>query len=175
MKVCTRCKAEKDTSHFGKDRNRPDGHFPQCRECVNAARRVANAPASWISANRERAKRYSSENRAAENARLRLQGYRRRAQMRDVATETISSADIASLVALFGGVCAYCPAPWEHLDHYIPLARGGSHTIANLVPACAACNLSKGAKLPITEWTGRPSCASASARPVTRGSVDLAA
>ncbi len=37
----------------------------------------------------------------------------------------------------------------------IPLARGGTHDIDNLVPACASCNSSKGAKLPAIEWKGR--------------------
>jgi 5-methylcytosine-specific restriction endonuclease McrA len=35
----------------------------------------------------------------------------------------------------------------EHIDHVIPLSRGGSHSIGNLLGACSACNLSKGAKL----------------------------
>jgi 5-methylcytosine-specific restriction endonuclease McrA len=35
-----------------------------------------------------------------------------------------------------------------HLDHVVPLSKGGSHTAYNLVAACSACNLSKGAKMP---------------------------
>lgn len=31
-------------------------------------------------------------------------------------------------------------------DHVIPLARGGSHDITNLVPACLPCNSSRGGK-----------------------------
>src|SRR3546814_15107522 len=34
-----------------------------------------------------------------------------------------------------------------HVDHRIPLARGGSNGPENLVIACPACNLSKGAKM----------------------------
>jgi len=37
-----------------------------------------------------------------------------------------------------------------HLDHYIPLARGGTHTIGNLVWSCKHCNLSKNATMPTT-------------------------
>jgi len=35
-----------------------------------------------------------------------------------------------------------------HLDHVVPIAKGGSHAAYNLVSACSVCNLSKGAKMP---------------------------
>ncbi|QPB09571.1 hypothetical protein CPT_Sycamore_031 [Streptomyces phage Sycamore] len=47
--------------------------------------------------------------------------------------------------------CAYCNAPAEHLDHVVPLSRGGADKESNMVPACAPCNLSKGAKT-LEEW-----------------------
>jgi len=40
-----------------------------------------------------------------------------------------------------------------HVDHVIPLSRGGSNGPENLVIACPSCNLSKGRKLP-HEWNG---------------------
>ena len=49
------------------------------------------------------------------------------------------------------GPCVYCAAPAPHVDHVRPLSRGGWEHASNLVPACAACNFSKGAKL-LTEW-----------------------
>ena len=33
-----------------------------------------------------------------------------------------------------------------HLDHKIPLSRGGAHSMVNVQTACAACNLSKHSK-----------------------------
>jgi 5-methylcytosine-specific restriction endonuclease McrA len=38
-----------------------------------------------------------------------------------------------------------------HLDHVHPLSRGGADAEHNIVPACARCNLSKGAKT-LAEW-----------------------
>ena len=38
-----------------------------------------------------------------------------------------------------------------HLDHIVPLSRGGRHSIGNLQPLCQYCNLSKNNKLQI-EW-----------------------
>ncbi len=46
--------------------------------------------------------------------------------------------------------CHYCgkdaPKGKRHVDHLIPLSRGGAHVLGNLVAACAACNLSKHTK-----------------------------
>lgn len=44
--------------------------------------------------------------------------------------------------------CVYCGAPAEHMDHVIPKAQGGSDDPTNLVPACASCNIKKGARTP---------------------------
>ena len=35
-----------------------------------------------------------------------------------------------------------------HLDHVIPLSRGGSHSKTNLKPSCPSCNLRKNASMP---------------------------
>ena len=32
------------------------------------------------------------------------------------------------------------------IEHVVPISKGGAHDIDNIVPACAACNSSKGAK-----------------------------
>lgn len=48
-------------------------------------------------------------------------------------------------------VCYWCGvscADSYHVDHYIPLSKGGAHTVKNLVIACPQCNLSKSAKDP---------------------------
>lgn len=47
--------------------------------------------------------------------------------------------------------CFYCREVFEikrlHVDHFIPLAKGGPHVPDNLRKSCAGCNLAKGAKL----------------------------
>lgn len=54
-------------------------------------------------------------------------------------------------IQYYGGHCAYCRGPFEHIDHCIPLSKGGSAWPANLVPSCASCNLSKKDKN-VWEW-----------------------
>lgn len=47
------------------------------------------------------------------------------------------------------GMCQICFEPVEiydmHLDHVVPLVKGGMHSYANTQTACAPCNLKKGA------------------------------
>ncbi|MDY7525471.1 HNH endonuclease [Sphingomonas sp. 10B4] len=44
--------------------------------------------------------------------------------------------------------CGKACAKSFHVDHYVPLARGGEHELHNLVIACPPCNLKKNAKDP---------------------------
>lgn len=92
----------------------------------------------------ERAKKWAKENALLHN----ITNHLRRQQQRigDVAVE-----QVVALLAEYDSRCAYCGDHWKHIDHVVPLARGGQHTITNLVPACARCNLSKGAKS-VKEW-----------------------
>lgn len=51
--------------------------------------------------------------------------------------------------------CFYCTnfvaGKDVHVDHFIPLSRGGKHSVENLRASCAGCNLTKHNKLP-SEW-----------------------
>jgi len=63
----------------------------------------------------------------------------------------ISSADLAEWTAAQKKVCYWCGtkcAKLFHIDHYVPLSKGGAHEAHNLVIACAPCNLKKNAKDP---------------------------
>jgi 5-methylcytosine-specific restriction endonuclease McrA len=61
----------------------------------------------------------------------------------------------AALVGQWGG-CAYCGDTGAALqrDCVLPVARGGRYTVANVVPACGACNMSKSGH-EVTAWMRR--------------------
>jgi len=51
--------------------------------------------------------------------------------------------------------CAYCVTrSGTTVDHVVPLSRGGTNFVGNLVPACRPCNSSKGLLL-VMEWRAR--------------------
>jgi 5-methylcytosine-specific restriction endonuclease McrA len=51
------------------------------------------------------------------------------------------------------GVCGICGGDVDpmdyHVDHIIPLARGGEHTYANVQTTHPSCNVAKGARLDV--------------------------
>lgn len=56
----------------------------------------------------------------------------------------LTDAQWTALTVAWGG-CAYCGAADAALqrDCVLPISRGGRYTLANVVPACRACNASK--------------------------------
>lgn len=71
-----------------------------------------------------------------------------------VAEGSHTEAEWQALLASYGGCCAYCGDPATQKDHVHPVAKGGSDDIGNIAPACAPCNMSKGAST-LDEWKGR--------------------
>lgn len=72
----------------------------------------------------------------------------RKARLRDAFVEVV---DPAVVWKRDGGICHICqlpadPADW-HLEHVIPLARGGEHSYANTAVSHPACNMRKGVKV----------------------------
>jgi hypothetical protein len=62
------------------------------------------------------------------------------------------------IVNRFGGRCAYCGVKPEiiHMDHVVPLSKGGRHAAPNCLPACPKCNLTKHAMfLSVWRYRGR--------------------
>jgi 5-methylcytosine-specific restriction endonuclease McrA len=104
-----------------------------------AAYRVAHREAES-----EYAKRYLQEH-LAEHA-----DYQRKRYARKLGV-VVEHVDRRILFERDEGVCGICRKPVDrddfHVDHVIPLARGGEHSYANTQIAHPPCNLAKGAKV----------------------------
>lgn len=76
---------------------------------------------------------------------------RRRARLAD--GPGVSTRDWCRMLARFRWCCAYCGERRADLqmEHVVPLARGGRHSIGNVLPACPPCNRSKWSRL-LVEW-----------------------
>lgn len=93
---------------------------------------------------------YQTEN-GKEHSRLRV---RNRYARRKGAQGNYTYADIQRIFKAQKSKCYYCHDVLEqyHIDHIVPIIRGGSNEPSNLVLTCPSCNLSKGTKL-LHEWT----------------------
>jgi 5-methylcytosine-specific restriction endonuclease McrA len=151
-KICSNCKESKARSEFRRNKGTSDGLHNQCKECRKA----------YSASNSERLKKYkqdyyakvgrkgirtavsrwSAANRDVRN----IISRRRRALLREVETDNHTVEDLNAHIVSLGGVCYYCGTEWTQIDHVVPLARGGSDTLFNIVPACAECNQKKGSK-----------------------------
>lgn len=86
----------------------------------------------------------------------RASAHRRRTRQA-AACGTHSCDDIAALLHGQKGRCWWCGIKVNdhyHVDHRLPISKGGSNDKSNLVISCAPCNRRKGAKMP-WEFMGR--------------------
>lgn len=105
----------------------------------------------WAQRNPDKRKLYAQNWRAKNKELVVDASHRRRAKIRQVTTAKVTKADMQ---AIMRKPCIYCGAKAQQVDHVIPLARGGSHSIGNLAPSCAPCNQSKKA-LFVIEWKAK--------------------
>lgn len=66
----------------------------------------------------------------------------------------ISKQKLIAVMQKSGSVCSACGFGDDlHVDHILPLSRGGTNDLDNLQMLCSRCNLSKGTKT-MDEWEG---------------------
>jgi len=110
-----------------------------------------NKNRAWKANNRERANELSRErnrrNYSTEANRVRM--LKRRAMRMGNGCTDVSAADLREIKQQ---PCLACGTRESiTIEHLVPLARGGRHSIGNLAPLCKSCNSSKGSMLWI-EW-----------------------
>jgi 5-methylcytosine-specific restriction endonuclease McrA len=67
----------------------------------------------------------------------------------------LTAAQWAEIQAAHDHRCAYCHGAYPlTLDHIVPIAKGGTHTASNILPACTPCNSQKGTR-PVEDFRAR--------------------
>lgn len=74
----------------------------------------------------------------------------RRARLKSAPINDLTAAQWREIKEAYDNRCVYCGRKMKRLsqDHIIPLSKGGSHTVSNVVPACLRCNITKSAGPP---------------------------
>lgn len=99
---------------------------------------VKASVAAWGKANPEKVKAKSHKRRAIKLA----------------TGGTFTAEDIKKMLKQQKGKCVVCKVgitKFYHIDHIMPLARGGHNGISNIQLLCPTCNLTKSAKHPV-DW-----------------------
>ena len=99
----------------------------------------------WYEKNKNDIKVRTSQYKKDHPEQYQMYNNRRLASKKTSVVDKFAHQDI---IAKYGNKCFYCNDLFTHIDHYIPLSKGGSHTLENVRPSCEHCNLTKSNKLP---------------------------
>jgi 5-methylcytosine-specific restriction endonuclease McrA len=160
MKTCTKCGETKELTEFHRNKQSKDGRRPNCKVCARAQvkqiedgkreelreyhrkyreknkDKIREHGCKYYQNNKDRIKKYRKENRD----KLRTYSARRR--------DVTLSSEWRRIISRMP--CYYCGTSDTslkyHVDHRVPVAKGGDDSWVNLVRACEPCNFSKSAK-----------------------------
>lgn len=157
---CHSCLVEKGRRNRGAANDRQKEYYKKHTD------REMAASERWKSDNRSQQIEYGKAYRAAhlEQARTRRKDWNTRnaekvritasnckaKRRRAPGTHTLD--DVRSIFSAQKGGCAYCKAALGdryHIDHIVPIARGGANDRKNLQLLCSPCNHRKWAKMPL--------------------------
>jgi 5-methylcytosine-specific restriction endonuclease McrA len=162
-RVCVNCGQERDLSEFGFDKTH-NVHRADCKKC-RMARECARYQDPEYSERRKayqrgrrdidrelERKRYKADSTNKRKSVLKhikanpdahaQRRLKRRAMQAENGVFLVYPREIKKLLAQ---PCIYCASRLNvTIDHLIPVARGGRHSIGNLAASCKSCNSSKG-------------------------------
>lgn len=127
---------------------------PEVRERV----RLQSRERRQVPEYKDREKRLAKERLSTEHGKsIKRAAYERRRARLLGAEGSYTAADVELQYRSQKGLCWHCGKELSdefHIDHLIPLTRGGTNWPNNIVCSCPYCNRSKHNKLP-QEWNGR--------------------
>lgn len=139
--VCKSCDAEKSKRYYEKNKEkslcRQKKYYEENRQ--KESDRKKKYYRKNIEKESDRKKKYRKE-----NADVCRRSYQKRRSLKNSAPFTLTGPQWEEIKAIFKGKCAYCGKTSSlEQEHFIPLSKGGGHTIENIIPACKSCNSSK--------------------------------
>lgn len=173
-KQCSKCKSILSLSDFGKDRYHKDGLKSHCKACLRARwkryfrdnkEKLSACHAQWVKLNKDHLREYCWQYRIKNRERIRakrrvyfqnhLEEHRLRVLKRRqlISEKRIPFDERGWLESQKPLKCYLCGKKIKegqpyHIDHKIPLARGGKHASWNLAITCPECNMRKRMKTP---------------------------
>lgn len=162
-KECSRCKQWKLLDAYTHDSTKWDGLYGFCRDCA----KIKDKAVYHKNPQKKRAQVLNYQKRTglickykpynskyytsdASRAKKRLRDMRRRTLVKSANEQHPITPDMVELLKLRNdGHCEYCGVLCVdnfHIDHKLPLFRGGTNDIENLAFCCPHCNWSKGKK-----------------------------
>jgi 5-methylcytosine-specific restriction endonuclease McrA len=156
-KACTKCGLVKPFTEFHKDARKRDGLYSSCKDCWGIMTKTAGRQkrASETAAEREvRLQKKREYDNARDNGKRwrernpeKVRGYWLRYRAR-LAQAQMEPVDLEAVLRRCGMFCYLCGTPIKsrvdlHIDHVVPLSRGGAHSEANLRPTHSKCNVRK--------------------------------
>lgn len=153
-KACSKCKKNLPSCDFANYARSSTGLQSRCRGCSK------DGALEWDKKNPEKAKERFQRHQRSErrgkwlsawqkNNRELISLYARSYYARKKNAE--GSHTVAEILELFKrqmGICAICKDTLDpyHVDHIVPLSKGGGDGIENIQLLCVPCNTSKGAR-----------------------------
>jgi 5-methylcytosine-specific restriction endonuclease McrA len=154
VKACTRCHVRKPLDAFGIRREAADGHQSRCKACQQQrqkAFRIANP--EYVRQRDAHYRQVYAEKIPARQARWRQahpgksQEYEATRRARKRRAGTIEAIDRDYVYKRDRGICSICGGKVRKkdmsMDHIIPLAQGGAHSLTNVTLVHLQCNTRK--------------------------------
>lgn len=159
-KECSRCNRVLPLSDYHKDNSKWDGLHGFCKDCTkrinhNTYKKDPTKRYEQVKANMIKTgayfeyHQYNPKYYSSESSRLkkRARDMQRRALKQQADNECKITDDIIrQIIEKYDGKCAYCGCECVddyHIDHKLPLSKGGGNEFDNLALSCPHCNLSK--------------------------------
>ena len=164
MQRCQHCKIEKSLSEFHRNKNKTNGHCPECKVCANArsAKRYAREGEKLrrqMAEQRKRDYQYRIEIERRSRAKNKNKYRPARNARQSIRNRFLHSTPFVvidkDLRKIYNSPCWKCGTCENiSLDHVIPISKGGTHSVGNMISLCRSCNSSKSNKL-LSEWRYR--------------------